>query len=202
MQEKTYSSLLSLVKALSGVNEFTNDEETYIINFANRRAQEAYDSSEYWSRYLVAGESRTVDSNQVISFTETGKTNIGDFLRIHRTQPFLRNSAVEYDFFVDANGAHIINMGGSSASSAFVTYKKRLGEITITSTDIPLEFFYFIAHATYADFLRMDGQTDKAVVEEQIARQYLDAELGKLDIISNTNMVGKKISTYVNRQSR
>lgn len=202
MQEKTYSSLLSLVKALSGVNEFTNDEETYIINFANRRAQEAYDSSEYWSRYLVAGESRTIDSDQVISFTETGKTNIGDFLRIHRTQPFLRNSAVEYEFFVDANGAHIINMGGSSASSAFVTYKKRLEEITITSSNIPLEFFYFIAHATYADFLRMDGQTDKAIVEEQIAQQYLDAELGKLDIIANTNTVGKKISTYVNRQSR
>lgn len=202
MQQKTYSSLLSLVKALAGVNEFTSDEETYIVDFTNRRAQEAYDSSEYWTRYLVAGESRTVSSDQVVSFTETGKTSIGDFLRIHRTQPFLRNSAVEYEFFVDANGAHIINMGGSTASSAFVTYKKRLDEITATSTDIPLEFFYFIAHATYADFLRMDGQNEKAIVEEQIARQYLDAELGKLDIISNTNTVGKKISTYVNRQSR
>ena len=59
-----------------------------------------------------------------------------------------------------------------------------------------------MAHAVYADFLRMDGQTQKAIAEEQIAEQYLDDELGKASIIANTNIVGKKISTYVNRQSR
>jgi hypothetical protein len=48
----------------------------------------------------------------------------------------------------------------------------------------------------------MDGQNEKAIVEEQIAREYLDQELGKLDNINNNNSIGRKISTYVNRQSR
>ena len=65
-----------------------------------------------------------------------------------------------------------------------------------------LEFFYFMAHVIYADFLRMDGQTEKAIIEEQIGAQYLDTELSKASITSNTNIVGKRISTYVNRQSR
>ena len=59
-----------------------------------------------------------------------------------------------------------------------------------------------MAHVVYADFLRMDGQTEKAIIEEQIGAQYLDAELSKASITSNTNIVGKRISTYVNRQSR
>ena len=59
-----------------------------------------------------------------------------------------------------------------------------------------------MAHIVYADFLRMDGQTEKAIIEEQIGAQYLDTELSKASITSNTNIVGKRISTYVNRQSR
>ena len=48
----------------------------------------------------------------------------------------------------------------------------------------------------------MDGQTEKAIVEERLAEKFLDMELSKLEIISNRNTVGKKISTYVNKQSR
>ena len=201
MQTRTYQTLFNLVKSLAGVNSFTTEEEGYILNFTNRRFKEAYDSSEFWGRYLVVGESRTINSSNVVPFTESSKTTIGDFLRIHRTEPFQRQSAIEYDFYVTESGAHVMNPVGSTSSAVFVTYKKQVPEITVES-NIPLEFYYFIAHAVYADFLRMDGQTEKAILEEQIAKGFLDDELGKLDNIYNNNSIGKKISTYVNRSSR
>ena len=48
----------------------------------------------------------------------------------------------------------------------------------------------------------MDGQTDKAMAEEQVAGTYLALELEKIDLRSNNNTINKKFSTYVNRQSR
>tara|TARA_X000001388_G_scaffold59277_1_gene44678 strand:- start:294 stop:911 length:618 start_codon:yes stop_codon:yes gene_type:complete len=205
MQTIQYEELFDLVRALAGVNSFTAEEGSYIVDFSNRRLKQAYDSSQYWTRYLVVGEERTVDSNNTVSFTETSKSNIGEFLRIHKTKPFDRQSAFEYDFYVTASGANLINTNSTTTSKAFVTYKKEITFIPLMNRDefeIPLEFFYFIAHAVYADFLRMDGQTEKAIVEERVAEGFLDQELGKLDNIYNNNSIGKRISTYVNRSSR
>jgi hypothetical protein len=97
--------------------------------------------------------------------------------------------------------------GTNQTGDVYVTYKSEfyplLGYASSPNVqNVPQEFFYFIAHTSYADFLRMDGQNEKAIAEEQIGLQYLDDELGKPSIIANNNMVGKKISTYVNTQSR
>ena len=130
------------------------------------------------------------------------KTTIGEFIRIHRKKAFLNESALEYDFFVDDDGANILNVSNEEDGAVYVTYKKPFTEFTTTSTDIPQEFFYFVAHASYADFLRMDGQHGKALTEEQLAQSFLAIELEKIDIRSNNNSINKKFSTYVNRQSR
>ena len=202
MQVRTYSDLEGLIKSLAGVSSFTTEEEDQILNLVNRRAFEAYNTSPMWPRYLVISEERTISSGNLIPYTQTSKNDIAEFIRIHRKQAFLNNSALEYDFFVDSNGGNILNIVSSEATSAFVTYKKKLDLFTKTSTDIPAEFFYFMAHAAYADFLRMDGQHGKALAEEQLAQNYLDFELEKIDIRSNNNSINKKFSTYVNRQSR
>lgn len=202
MQLRTYSDLLSLIQSLAGVSSFTDDEKPQILNFVNRRAFEAYNISPIWPRYLVVSEERTISSDNLIPYTQTSKNEISEFIRIHRKRAFLNNSAYEYDFFVDSNGANILNIVTSDATSAFVTYKKPLTLFTQTSEDIPAEFFYFIGHAAYADFLRMDGQHSKAISEEQLAKEYLDLELEKIDLRSNNNSINHKFSTYVNRQSR
>jgi|TARA_A100000171_G_C2105408_1_gene132041 hypothetical protein len=203
MQVKSYSDLENLIKSLAGVFSFTDEEKNQILNFVNRRAFEAYNISPVWPRYLVISEERTISSDNLIPYTQTSpaKDEIAEFIRIHRKRAFLNNSALEYDFFVDSNGANILNIVSSEATSAFVTYKKILTAFTENSS-IPAEFFYFIAHAAYADFLRMDGQHGKALAEEQLAKNYLDIELEKIDIRSNNNSINQKFSTYVNRQSR
>ena len=161
----------------------------------------------------------SVEVKNTIPYTEKGimigepaKTTIGEFNRIHRKKAFLNQSAIEYDFFVDFDGANILNITSTTDNSAFVSYKKEFTPFTVTGStvedftnstvEVPAEFFAYLAHATYADFLRMDGQTDKAFSEENTASIALALELEKIDIISNNNTVNKRFSTYVNRQSR
>ena len=202
MQDKLFTDLFDLVQALAGVESFTPAESSKVIALANRRLYEAYSVSQSWTRYIVVGEERALNA-QVIPFSETGLDQIADFIRIHRTQPFLNLSAVEYEFYVAGDGAHILNPSDNSPTAAFVTYKKVWdGPFDVSSTTVPMEFFYFAAHATYADFLRMDGQLDKAMAEEQVAQGYLAAELQKADSQRNNNITVRRISTHGTRQSR
>ena len=158
-------------------------------------------------------DSLLVEGKNLIPYAQTGKTTIGSFNRIHRKQAFLNNSSIEYEFFVDFTGANILNITSTTDNSAFVTYKQQFTPFSVgpstdatvytdSTVEVPAEFFAYIAHATYADFLRMDGQTDKAFAEEQRAEIALALELEKIDLISNNNTVNKRFSTYVNRQSR
>jgi hypothetical protein len=332
--------LFNTIKALAGVNDFTDNEIADLVSFSNRRLTMAYNTSPMWERYVVVSEprilstfklgDRTTDTNYnnqyyykygtyehttgqfsdfftVVDRSLTGQasahfakrsdgkwfwggatfsknletgvvtisggtsfsvqqdeeerdspldvlvwsnvTSIGsgtlsleakntvlydesyeedsssdaaeqkqtiqDFIRIHRKRAFLNNSATEYDFYVDADGANVLNSTATDGE-VFVTYKKPIVNTTtgqvITSldttatsnylTEIPLEFFNYTAHGVYADFLRMDGQHDKAAFEEQKADMFLATELERIDIINNNNSLNHKFSTYVNTSSR
>jgi hypothetical protein len=159
---------------------------------------------------LIAGEARTFSGVLpqgwiVIPYTQTGKDNIYEFIRIHREDPYNKNSSLEYDFMVTSSGARILGFATTvtlGVSSVYVTYKKELSAFTTSSTDIPEEWFNYIAQGAYADFLRMDDQTDKALAEEQVAYNYIAQELEKVDNIMNNNTVLNKYSTHLNRQSR
>ena len=156
-----------------------------------------------------------VERKNLIPYAESGENTIGEFFRIHRKKAFLNQSQLEYDFFIDVNGANILNTANSSDISAFVTYKKQLTLVSITeggspavtdytndSTAVPKEFFYYIAHSVYADFLRIERRYEEAIREEASAQNYLAQELEKLDIIANNNNLKKKFSTHLNRNSR
>jgi|14BtaG_2_1085337.scaffolds.fasta_scaffold12718_3 hypothetical protein len=364
MQTKSYSDLLALAQALIGAGSLTTEEQAQVLQFVNRRAHEAYQTSESWPRYMVANEPRTIVADQTVPYSEDSfyvfgagtyevnglyvrngdayesknnyqivkssgitvsgagssavnsdqyvQTNtfngkpyytdgtkfiqwvssgtpqwqidtlyystddvatpdlvttwlqiegiggslpvpsvsanneewqlvdqndlviynvastsstppetgwasdngedpaptvvdlpsISEFIRIHRTQPFVNRSALEYDFYTTARGAHIMNISGGEASVAYVTYKKEFTPFTASSTDIPQEWFYFIAHGAYADFLRVQDKQEEALAEEQIAGTYLALELEKIDNrVNNTNLVNR-FSTYVSRQAR
>jgi hypothetical protein len=90
-----------------------------------------------------------------------------------------------------------------SVNGFFVTYKAVWdGPYTTASVNIPQEWFYFAAHAAYADFLRMDGQVDKAFAEEQVAQIHLEQELTKAGNARNITNLFRRISTYTSRQFR
>ena len=198
MRTRTYEELLTFVAGLAGVNNFVPTEQSYIRSFANRRFKEAHNSSEVWPRYLVVGEQRTIQSGQYVEYSENGE----EVLRVHRTEPFKNLSAIEYDWWADATGIHIQNIVNNEDTSAWVTYKKPITYLTSNSDTIPEEFFFFIGHSAYADFLRLDGQQEKAIAEEQIAQQHLANELMNTQVIANNNQIKRKIFNHLSRQSR
>ena len=145
----------------------------------------------------------SLTERSLIPFSETNKNSIGLFIRIHRNKAFLENSAREFDFYVDAEGANILNVSSNSQETLFVTYKKEYSStFDETSTDVPAEFFDYIVQSVLSDFYTGDGQTEKALIAEQSADKMLDRELFKLDNFVNKNTITKKFSTYVNHQSR
>ena len=167
-----------------------------------------------WTRLSSITGIPRLESKQYVPYSQTyslaygvGST-IGEFNRIHRKKAFKNESAFEYEFFVNSDGANILNIADTNVNSAFVSYKQTFAPFTVTSgyynstVAVPGEFFNFIAHAVYADFLRVQNRQQEAIAEEQVARTYLNLELEKIDIKSNNNTINKRFSTYVNQQSR
>lgn len=200
MTDRTYTDLLAQIQGLCGV-QFASLELPRIVALMNRRAARAYKACDWWTRWLHVGEERTVTSN-VIPYTESGLDEIGLFLRIHRTEPWAAASAQEFTFYVDSSGARI-TAGTLDPSTAFVTYKEAYTPaIDSTSADIPGEFFDYIAHGTYADFLRAEGQQEKAVIADQEAAMILDEELINPQHVATMQMLATRIFTNSNNQLR
>lgn len=200
----TFLEVKNAFQSIAGLESLTAADEFFLQSSTNRAATRAYNESDAWPRYLVIGEERTISSSpaQTIPYAEGGKDTIGEFLRIHRTKPFLRNSALEFDFYVDSTGAHILNLTTADANSAFVTYKKQFSpSYTPDSTDIPGEFLDYIIYTALSDFYTGDGQNEKAIIASQQADLMLNKELARLDKQANNNTLNR-FSTHTSRQAR
>ena len=203
MQTRTYAELLSLIQSLSGV-VFATLELGRIKALINRRALRAYRSTNYWPRFLKIGEERVVTSN-VIPYTEVGKDSIDTYLRAHVKAPYISTSSQEYDIMVTADGATLV-AGNTSPTSEFLTYKIQLadtyGDGDGETTAIPAEWYQYMAHGTYADYLRAEGQQEKAALADQEADMLLQEEMIRIDEQHTLQVVANRIFTNSNMQTR
>lgn len=126
--------------------------------------------------------------------------------RVQKTNPTTTRYPEEHSFVSLLNtnagattlgfpAVKIISTTPLNAVNVFVTYRKELNNIitdggTFTSgflgdelndnPNVPYIFFEYLAFGAYSDFLRGDGQTDKAQVEEQNAEILLRMEIDKV----------------------
>jgi hypothetical protein len=170
-----------MIKSLCGV-EFATIELSRINALVNRRAKRAYRASNNWPRFITVGESRTVTSKNV-PYTQASLDTIGTFLKIQAVAPYTTASPQDYNFYVDSSGAKLIT--SATPATAFVTYKKILsdtyGETTGLQASVPAEWFDYIAHGVYADYLRAEGQQEKSQLADQEASLILEDELIQVD---------------------
>lgn len=203
MQTRTYAELLSLIQALSGV-VFATLELGRIKALINRRALRAFRSTNYWPRFLKIGEERAV-TGSVVPYAETDKDSIDTYLRIHKQAPWLNRSVQEYDIMVTAEGATLV-AGDLNPTEAYVTYKRQFtdtfGDAQGESTEIPAEWFQYMAHGTYADYLRAEGQQEKAALADQEADMLLQEEMIRIDEQHTLQMVANRVFTNANMQIR
>ena len=205
MQTKNYTTdLLPLIKSLCGL-EFAAIELPRVQAMVNSRAKRAFRMSDFWPRFLVVAEERTV-TNGYVPWTETDLDSIDTYIRIHRTAPWASASAQDFDFYVDNTGAKILD-GSLNSATAFTTYKKQwtdsYGDGTNgTALQVPDEWFEYLAHGVYADWLRAEGQMEKAQVADMEAMDKLTDELLRIDEMRSSGLISPRISTNASMQSR
>jgi hypothetical protein len=128
------------------------------------------------------GQARAVSSKNV-PYTEGALDTIGTFLKVQAVAPYTTPSPQDYNFYVDSGGAKLIT--SASPASVFVTYKKVLsdtyGETTGMQPLMPAEWFDYVAHGVYADYLRAEGQQEKSLAADQEAALILEDELIQVD---------------------
>lgn len=203
METRTYASLFELVESLCGVT-FAAIETPRIKALINRRATKAYRATNYWPRFLTVGEERTVASS-VIPYDQASLSSIDTFLRIHKTRPFVSADAQDYAFVVTSAGATLV-CGDLNPSSVWVSYKAQhtaiYGTTGTDTTDVPKEWFDYIAHGAYADYLRSEGQQEKAALADIEANDSLTDELLRIDEQGTTQIVAMRVNTNSNMQTR
>jgi hypothetical protein len=96
--------------------------------------------------------------------------------------------------------------GDLDPSTAFVTYKAQFtdtyGDGAGETSSVPAEWFQYLAHGTYADYLRAEGQQEKAALADQEAEALLTEELIRLDENHTSGFVSNRIRTNANMQLR
>ncbi len=141
----------------------------------------------------------------VVPYSESGLQPIDTFLRVYKQEPYVSASVQEYDIMVTAIGATLV-CGDLNPTEAFVTYKAQLvdtyGDGSGEVPTIPAEWYQYIAHGTYADYLRAEGQQEKAVIADQEAEMLLQDELIRLDENHTSGLVSNRIFTNANMQMR
>jgi len=201
----TYANLLTLIQAWCGTSLGTT-ELARINAFVNHRARRVHKASDHWPRFLKVGEERTCGSTGLVPFSQTSKDDIDTFLVIHRTDPYKTLSAQEFDFYVDQDGAQIQNYTANDDGTVFVTYRAELdvayGTGSGQTATVPEEWFDYLAHGAYADWLRSEGQTEKAALEDAVAETRLMDELEKVGRMHIGRTVANRVRTNANMQLR
>jgi len=219
LQDSTIQELKDLTFALIG-REYATTSATYgrINSLWNYAANKAYRASNYWERYLVIGDERTVSNKNQVPRSQSGSGTIDTYLRIYKNNPEEKRGG-EYKFVVNKSGATITGNAGvltsdlyenpdesgfytqpnSSEDDAkvYVIYKKildvKLSTGDSTTKTIPAEFMPYMAHLTAYTWQRSVDQNsseENFTLSLALVNSVLEDELAK---ISDQNIANSYI---------
>ena len=95
------------------------DEADLFRGFISRRLREAWES-QFWPELMVI-EERTVSSNDTFPYSATGKTDIGEVLRVTDADPRETCKLKTYDFNLTDTGVNIPNI--STTATVFIEFR-------------------------------------------------------------------------------
>lgn len=199
-----YTTLQDRFRALTGLESLQTTDAQFLRDLVNRRVRLAFERYP-WPTFTIVGESVTLTSNQFLSYNKSGATGASlankanVVFRVHKQDPVTTRYPDEHTFLQDndtlGNGLiKIISPDSLSGTDVYVTYRKDLldvvndgsattgyyGDESGDNGDIPWIFFEYAVHGSYADFLRGDGQNQKAIAEDQYAESLLTHEIDKV----------------------
>lgn len=200
----TYQNLEERFKSIAGLSALETTDAAFLRQAVNRRIRTAFERYP-WPDFTVIGESVSLlaSNDNTIQTYGSSKDLVNDsnvVFRIHKTDPTDTRYPEEYTYVSALNAGgypsvKIINPTVLNSVDVFVTYRKDLsavisdggsytsgsfGDESGDNPNIPYQFFEYCAFGAYADFLRGDGQTEKAQVEDQNSELILISEIDKV----------------------
>lgn len=200
----TYTNLKGRFQALAGINSLETTDADFLRQLINKRIRMAYERYP-WPNHTVIGETVTnaerATANQIVTYGAAKELDSAAdvVFRIHQSDPKTNRYPEEYQFIshADSAGNPIVQLlePTTITSDVYVTYRKSLedivedgagystgffGDAAGDNPNIPYQFFEYAVYGAYADFLRGDGQTDKAIAEDQNAEYHLRQEIDKV----------------------
>lgn len=200
----TYTNLKSRFQALAGIDSLETTDGDFLRQLVNKRIRMAYERYP-WPNHTVVGETVTnaerSAANEVITYGNAVELdNQADVVfKIHKSNPSSTRYPEEYTFVstANSNGTPIVRLIEPSeiTDDIYVTYRTALedvieddagystgyfGDEAGDNPNVPYQFFEYAVYGAYADFLRGDGQTQKAIAEDQNAELHLRQELDKV----------------------
>lgn len=207
---ETYSNALLRYKALVGVESLSSYEEDIFKADLKDRFRQGFQKYA-WPEYCVLGEEKVLGSNLIRSYAPTGApagpttlvSNADTVLGVYKEDPNFTLKPTEYIFNSTYDGfgypaVRIITDQDMTGQTVFVSYRMDLDE-AIKATPSPFATIpvfgngageaneihqglsSYAIYGAYVQYLKGDGQNQKAIIEEQMADRILFEAIEKIE---------------------
>lgn len=201
---QSYANLKNRFMSIAGLSSLETIDGTFLRENVNKRIKTAYGRYP-WPNFVVVGELEaftTGDANvkRIYGTTNTLAFNADTIFRIHKTDPATTRYPEEYCFvsMLDSGGypaIKVVEPAALNSVNGYFTYRKHItvvvadggtytsgywGDEATDNPNVPYDFFEYSVVGSYADFLRGDGQNEKAQLEEQNSESILRSEIDRV----------------------
>jgi hypothetical protein len=193
MRTIDFTALEKRFQMAAGLATLTEVDEFFFKQAVNTRADLV------WSRIkwpelqtlvekTVAATTSPIAADKAVQIDNA--VDIQDVFKVYNKNPLTDRSAILIDFQL-ING-FVVLPANSTQSSIFIMgnlVRPEYGKESGDEQNVPMFLMNYILAGCLSDFLRGDGQTEKAMQEEQRAEEYLALEMDKAERIESQNKI-------------
>ena len=167
---KTFQQYLDTVQRLCGIDTLSTDETEFFTVFFDRNLQFIW--QQYDWPFICPVESRTPDGNDVIEWAQATETVIGEVLECWKDDPFGNVVPRAVPYRLTGDGIQLF--ANSSYDPTYVWFRERLAASAGSPAfTFPYDFFQYVCHASYADWLASNDQTQNSAYQRGVAEQLM-----------------------------
>ena len=193
MRTIDFTALEKRFQMAAGLATLTEVDEFFFKQAVNTRAYLV------WSRIkwpelqtlvekTVAATTSPIAADKAVQIDNA--VDIQDVFKVYNKNPLTDRSAILIDFQL-ING-YVVLPANSTQSSIFIMgnlVRPEYGKDSGEEQNVPMFLMNYLLAGILSDFLRGDGQTEKAMQEEQRAEEYLALEMDKAERIESQNKI-------------
>lgn len=193
MRTIDFTALEKRFQMAAGLATLTEVDEFFFKQAVNTRADLV------WSRIkwpelqtlvekAVAATTSPIAADKAVQIDNA--VDIQDVFKVYNKNPLTDRSAILIDFQL-ING-YVVLPANSTQSSIFIMgnlVRPEYGKESGDEQNVPMFLMNYLVAGCLSDFLRGDGQTEKAMQEEQRAEEYLALEMDRAERIESQNKI-------------